>query len=131
MFCILDRPSRTRSSHRRRSISEERSQSAILPPTSPLDPIKTPRRPQSTTRGEATTPIQLTDDVQQQVFEFVEDNFDIKTTSSKKTSKTGRVNRSLARRSARTDYSSRQSIPSPSEDMEPRENPPNPRVAFA
>lgn len=70
----------------------------------------------------------MTDDVQQQVSEFVEDNFDIKTTSSKKTSKTGRVNRSLARRSARTDYSSRQSAASPSEDTESRENP---RVAFA
>lgn len=127
-----DRSIRTRSSQRRRSISEERAQTVNLPPTTPLEPLKTPRRPQSTMRGETTTPIQLTEEVQQQVSEFVEDNFDIKTSSSKKAPKTSRVNRSLARRSARTDFSSLQSAPSPTEDIEPRETTTNtPRVAFA
>ena len=128
---VLDRSSRARSSHRRRSVSEERAQTVNLPPSSPLEPLKTPRRPQSMMRGETTTPIQLTEDVQQQVSEFVEDNFDIKTNSSKKPSKTTRINRSLARQSARTEFSSWQSAPSPTEDLEPRETTTNPRVAFA
>ena len=67
------------------------------------------RRPQSTFYREGTlaTPIQLTDDVQQQVSVFVEDNFDIETSPRKKPLKNTKT-----LRSARTDFSSWKSFPS-------------------
>ncbi len=78
----------------------------------------------------APTPIQYTDTVQRQISTFVEDNFDIKTTASKKTSK----NTKSTQRSVRTDLSSWKSnltsIPSPLEENDERKTV-TPKVAFA
>ncbi|CAF4363045.1 unnamed protein product, partial [Rotaria sp. Silwood2] len=135
-----DHPSQTASSSRRsrhRSISDERVQSAITSPTTPLGSIKTRRRPQSARRGDlsAPTPIQLTDEVRQRVSIFVEDNFDIKSISSKKSSKHNTTSRSTGQRSARTDFSSWKSVvtsaPSPVDENDQRKTAMNPRVAFA
>ena len=129
---FLDHSSRPISS-RRRSISNERSHSAAL---SPLDPLKTHRRPHSAIRADLTapTPIQLNDDVQQRVTVFVEDNFNIKSGTSRK-SKTTKPSYSTGQHSARTDFSSWKSIvtsvPSPFDENDRRKTTTNPRVAFA
>ena len=98
---ILDRQSRTRSGRRRRSLSAERPESTIVSLNSPVPPLTARRRPQSTARGDMTaaTPFQLTDDVQQQVSMFVEDNFDIETSTKKKIPKHRK-----GKLSARTDF---------------------------
>jgi hypothetical protein len=79
--------------------------------------------------GTLTTPIQLTDDVQQQVSVFVEDNFDIETSPRKKPLKTIK-----GRRSARTDFSSWKSFPSsapsPFDDNEQKQTMTNSTTAF-
>lgn len=117
MFCFLALESRR--SHRARS-------TAVTPRT-PLDHSKSPQRSQSMFRQEPVinTPLPLTDDVQQQVSVFVEDNFHIQSSSHKKSSKN---------RSARTDYSSwksfRISQASPFEEADERKTLNNTRVAF-
>ncbi|CAF1358010.1 unnamed protein product [Rotaria sordida] len=134
-----DHPSQTISNSHRRSTSEERIHSAVISPTTtPLDSTKTRRRPQSARRGDfsAPTPIQLTDEVRQRVSIFVEDNFDIKSISSKKSSKThNTTSQSTGQRSARTDFSSWKSIvtsaPSPIDENDRRKTATNPKVAFA
>jgi hypothetical protein len=130
---FLDQSSRPISS-RRRSISDERSHSAVL---SPLDPLKTRRRPLSAIRADvsAPTPTQLNDDVQQRVTVFVEDNFNIKSGTRRKTSKNTKPSRSTGQHSAQTDFSSWKSIitsaPSPFDENDRRKTTTNPRVAFA
>lgn len=132
IYIYLDHSSRPISSRRRRSISNERAQSAVISPTLPLDPIRTPRRPQSVIHGDMTapTPIHFHDNVQQQVSMFVEDNFDIKTSGCKKTSKHSKT----TQRSARTDFSSWKtnltSIPSPIDDNDQRKTVTTPKIAF-
>jgi hypothetical protein len=137
LFNFLGRLSRARSNRRRRrSVSAERPQSAVIYPASPLPPLTARRRPQSIAHGDiiAPTPIQLTDGVQQQVSIFVEDNFDIETSKNKKTSKYTKANRSIGQLSARTDFSSWKtpltSVPSPFDDPEQKQTPTNPKIAF-
>lgn len=130
---FVDHSSRPISS-RRHSVSPQRVQSAIVSPTFPLDPIKTSRRPQSVTHADTTapTPIHFNDDVQHQVSLFVEDNFDIKTSGTKRTSKRTKS----TQRSARTDFSSWKStltsMPSPIDDNNDQSRKSTtPKVAFA
>ncbi|CAF3705125.1 unnamed protein product [Rotaria sp. Silwood1] len=135
-----DHPLQTVSSSRRshrRSISEERTRSAVTSSTTPLELIKTRHRPQSARRIvlSASTPIQLTDEVRQRVSIFVEDNFDIKSISTKKSSKNYTTSTSTGQRSARTDFSSWKSVitsaPSPIDENDRRKTATNPKVAFA
>ncbi|CAF2064050.1 unnamed protein product [Rotaria magnacalcarata] len=134
----LQTASSGRRSRRRRSLEEEqRAQSAIIPPITPIDPAKSRRRPQSVIRGEisAPTPIQLRPDIQQRVSDFVEENFHLKSASSKKAIKTSKTGYSSGQQSERTDLSSWQSgltsKPNPSDENDRRKTTNNPRVAFA
>jgi len=104
-----------------------RARSTAVTPRTPRNHSKSPQRSQSMLRQDTmlNTPFPLTDDVQQQVSVFVEDNFHIQSSSHKKSSKN---------RSARTDYSSWKSFQlsqaSPFEEVDERKTLNNTRVAF-
>lgn len=118
---------------RRRSLSEERGQTDIVPSATPVDSGKTKRRPQSTMRGDVTapTPIQLRPDIQQRVSVFVQENFHIKSASTKKTVKSNKTNFSSSQRSEQTEFSMQSGLSSIPNTIDENEGKSTPKVAFA